>query len=354
MLQLKKHTITLNSHVFKVGIFVGCTKICALDDLVLENSLRPWYPGRSTGGSHESWVMHAVFLRDLEKLGFQICSIFWIVSWRVCRKFAGKKRVLVFQILMWGSLGSWFQIFTGNSDSSTDLSLSTEIPLTTLGTTFAYTPRKCAKKGKSSTQKVCFQSDKGKFFRRVVFHFGKTFQTQSKTTKNARFGPSHPLDTTRKMSPEIDGKSHLKTSWNPPSSRTQRWDSTGIFLYVWKWFLINPTKRFSLCAILLVSLSLYIYIYISIWKHLPLQPVHCLLIPNKKPLVSPWPSPPHPVRKLRRSSSIVVELPQKKKPTNPNHGRKHQDLCVLFPLCLFFCWWIGVHCLCLMVLEGMV
>lgn len=22
--------------------------------------------------------------------------------------------------------------------------------------------------------------------------------------------------------------------------------------------------------------------------------------------------------------------------------------CVLFPLCLFFCWWIGVHCLCLM------
>lgn len=101
-------------------------------------------------------------------------------------------------------------------------------------------------------------------------------------------------------------------------------------------------------------LFLSIYIYISIWKHLPLQPVHCLLIPNKKPLVSPWPSPPHPVRKLRRSSSIVVELPQKKKPTNPNHGRKHQDLCVLFPLCLFFCWWIGVHCLCLMVLEGMV
>lgn len=94
----------------------------------------------------------------------------------------------------------------------------------------------------------------------------------------------------------------------------------------------------------------YIYIVISIWKHLPLQPVHCLLIPNKKPLVSPWPSPPHLVRKLRRSSSIVVELPQKKKPTNPDHGRKHLDL-AFCSRCVFFfvggwvfivcVWWVG-------------
>ena len=163
MLQLKKHTITLNSHVFKVGIFVGCTKICALDDLVLENSLRPWYPGRSTGGSHESWVMHAVFFRDLKKLGFQICSIFWIVSWRVCRKFAGKKRVLVFQILMWGSLGSWFQIFTGNSDSSTDLSLSTEIPLTTWGQ-LLHIPRESVPKKENHRLKKCvFKATKASF-----------------------------------------------------------------------------------------------------------------------------------------------------------------------------------------------
>lgn len=98
------------------------------------------------------------------------------------------------------------------------------------------------------------------------------------------------------------------------------------------------------------NVYIYIYIVISIWKHLPLQPVHCLLIPNKKPLVSPWPSPPHLVRKLRRSSSIVVELPQKKKPTNPDHGRKHLDL-AFCSRCVFFfvggwvfivcVWWVG-------------
>lgn len=145
------------------------------------------------------------------------------------------------------------------------------------------------------------------------------------------------------MSPEIDGKSHLKTSWNPPSSRTQRWDSTGIFLYVWKWFLINPTKRFGLCAILLVCIYKYIY------RH----PYGNIFLFN--PLIVCWfqisLTMAIPSSSSKETKAVIIHRCRTASEKGADQPRPWQETprpCVLFPLCLFFCWWIGVHCLCLM------